>query len=102
MAEERDVPTRLGRYGRPVRSGLGVAGLLVTGAAVVAFALRGELNPPVRPPPTDAGADTITPGAVITQPALPAMQPAVMAVPQPGPAAPVMPANNALLPQGNA
>jgi type IV secretion system protein VirB10 len=28
------------------------------------------------------------------------MQPAVMAVPQPGPAAPVMPANNALLPQG--
>jgi type IV secretion system protein VirB10 len=102
MAEERDIPTRLGRFGRPVRSGLSVAGLLVTGAAVVAFALRGEFNPPVTPPQTEAGADTITPGAAITQPALPAVQPAVMAMPQPGPAAPVMPANNALLPQGNA
>ena len=54
-----------------------------------------------QPPPTDAGADTITPGAAITQPALPVLQPAVMPMPQPGPAAPVMPANNALLPQGN-
>ena len=102
MLEERDTPTRLGRFGRPVRSGLGVAGLLVTGAAVVAFALRGELSPAVKPPQTEAGADTITPGAAITQPALPAVQPAVMAMPQPGPATPVMPANTALLPQGTA
>ena len=99
MAEERDVPTRLGRFGRPVRSGLGVAGLLVTGAAVVAFALRGEFNPPLPPPQTEGGADTIMPGAAITQPAL---QPVSMAAPQPGPTAPVMPTNTALLPQSNA
>ena len=83
MAEERDVPTRLGRFGRPVRSGLGVAGLLVTGAAVVVFALRGELSPEVKPPQGEAGTDTITPGAAITQPVLPIVQSTAMPVPQP-------------------
>ncbi|MDO9711776.1 TrbI/VirB10 family protein [Paracraurococcus lichenis] len=104
MSDERGAPVRLGRFGRPVRAGMGVALLLVTGAAVIAFALRGELNPEIRPPQSEAGADTITPGAAISQPVMPPVQPAVMAVPQPqpAPATPVMPSNTALLPQGPA
>lgn len=102
---EREAPRRLGRFGRPVKQGASLSVVLVAGAAVIAFAVRNEINPAVRAPTTDAGVDTITPTAAVSPLVMPPPQPVSMPVlppqqPQLSQAVPVMPANNAILPQG--